>query len=107
MRTKLFVFCVFSFLCLPVAFSQQAEAVIKPDLKYGKPSKEELLLSAYTPDTTATAICLFHKGVTGFTYTGKFQLFTEHWVRIKILKPQGVSHKAVEMNQSLIVLKKL
>lgn len=95
MRNKLFIFCVFSFLWLPVAFSQQVAAVIKPDLKYGRPSQKELSLTTYTPDTTATAIYLFHKGVSGFTYDDGFQLFTEHWVRIKVLKPQGVSYADV------------
>ncbi|WP_291530713.1 DUF3857 domain-containing protein [Bacteroides sp. UBA939] len=95
MKNKLFIFCIFSLLCLPAAFSQRVEAVIKPDLKYGRPSNEELSLTTYTPDTTAKAIYLFHKGVTGFTYNERFRLFTEHWVRIKILKPQGVSHADV------------
>ncbi len=73
-----------------MAFAQQATTVIEPDLKYGRPSKEELALTAYVPDTTATAVYLFHKGKSGFTYDDGFRLFTEHWVRIKILKPQGV-----------------
>ncbi|RGN31803.1 DUF3857 domain-containing protein [Bacteroides oleiciplenus] len=95
MKNKLLLFCVFSLLYLPAVFSQQAAAVIKPDLKYGRPSKEELSLTTYTPDTTATAIYLFHKGVSGFTYDDGFQLVTEHWVRIKVLKPQGVSYADV------------
>ena len=36
-----------------------------------------------------------HKGKSGFTYNDKFELYTEHWVRIKILKPQGVSQADV------------
>lgn len=97
MKNKLFIFCVFIFLCFPMAFAQQATTVIEPDLKYGRPSKEELALTAYVPDTTATAVYLFHKGKSGFTYDDGFRLFTEHWVRIKILKPQGVSHADVNI----------
>ena len=41
MKNKLFIFCVFIFLCFPMAFAQQATTVIEPDLKYGRPSKEE------------------------------------------------------------------
>ena len=81
MKHGLFIFCMLISLCFPMAFSQQATTVIKPDLKYGKPSKEEL--------------SLFHKGKSGFTYNDKFELYTEHWVRIKILKPQGVSQADV------------
>ena len=62
MKNKLFIFCVFIFLCFPMAFAQQATTVIEPDLKYGRPSKEELALTAYVPDTTAIAVYLFHKG---------------------------------------------
>ncbi|MFR5757333.1 MAG: hypothetical protein ACLUE2_01540 [Bacteroides cellulosilyticus] len=57
-----------------MAFSQQATTVIKPDLKYGKPSKEELSLETYAPDTTAVAVYLFHKGKSGFTYNDKFEI---------------------------------
>ena len=39
-------------------------------------------------------IC-FIKGKERFTYNDKFELYTEHWVRIKIVKPQGVSQADV------------
>ena len=68
MKHGLFIFCMLISLCFPMAFSQQATTVIKPDLKYGKPSKEELSLETYAPDTTAVAVYLFHKGKSGFTY---------------------------------------
>ena len=42
MKNKLFIFCVFISLYFPMAFAQQATTVIEPDLKYGRPSKEEL-----------------------------------------------------------------
>lgn len=92
MKNRLFSFFIFALLCITTAFSQQDAPVIKPDLRYGKPSKEELSLASYAPDTTATALYLFHQGKSGFTYSDGFQLYTEHWVRIKILKPQGTSH---------------
>ena len=47
MKHGLFIFCMLISLCFPMAFSQQATTVIKPDLKYGKPSKEELSLETY------------------------------------------------------------
>ena len=93
---KLFILCALLFQALSPVYSQQTDtAPIEPNLKYGKPSKEELSLASYAPDTTANAIYLFHQGQSDFTYDAGFQLVTEHWVRIKILKPQGVSYADV------------
>ncbi len=60
-ETRAIYFLHAYFFMLPDGFSQQATTVIKPDLKYGKPSKEELSLETYAPDTTAVAVYLFHK----------------------------------------------
>ena len=60
MKHGLFIFCMLISLCFPMAFSQQATTVIKPDLKYGKPSKEELSLETYAPDTTAVAVYVLY-----------------------------------------------
>lgn len=98
MMRKLFILCAFLLQYLLPAYPQQATtATIEPNLKYGKPSKEELSLTSYAPDTTATAIYLFHQGQSDFIYHDGFQLTTEHWVRIKILKPQGVSYADVSV----------
>lgn len=97
MMKTLFICSILQFLLLSPALSQQAETSIKPNLKYGKPSEEELSLSTYPADTTATAIYLFHQGQTDFIYHDGFQLVTEHWIRIKILKPQGVSYADVSV----------
>lgn len=94
---RLFIFSTFLSFLLSVAFSQQSGNTIKPNLKYGKPSKEELSLTSFTPDPTATAIYLIRKGVSSFSYKDGFQLVTEHWVRIKVLKPQGVSYADVSV----------
>ncbi|MCS3126241.1 DUF3857 domain-containing protein [Bacteroides faecis] len=92
---RLFIFSTFLLLLLSTTFPQQSGNTIKPNLKYGKPSKEELSLNSYAPDTTATAIYLFRMGESKFVYKDGFQLVTEHWVRIKVLKPQGVSYADV------------
>lgn len=92
---KLFIYTIFLFLLLPAVHPQQSSNTLKPNLKYGKPSKEELSLTNYEPDTTATAIYLFHKGESKFAYKDGFQLVTTHWVRIKVLKPQGTSYADV------------
>ena len=89
---RLFIFSTFLLCLLSTTFSQQSDNTIKPNLKYGKPSKEEFTMTSFAPDTTATAIYLFRKGESSFAYKDGFQLVTEHWVRIKVLKPQGVSY---------------
>lgn len=79
---KLFILFTLLLQLLSPIYPQQAATVITPSLKYGKPSKEELLFTTYTPDTTATALYLFHQGQSNFTYHDGFQLITEHWIRI-------------------------
>ena len=40
-------------------FAQQtATDSFKPSMKYGKPSEEELAMTTYAPDTSATAVVL-------------------------------------------------
>ena len=47
---KLFILCAFLLQFLSPVHSQQATtATIEPNLKYGKPSKEELSLTSYAP----------------------------------------------------------
>lgn len=52
---RLFIFSTFLLYLLSTTFSQQSGNTIKPNLKYGKPSKEELTMTSFAPDTTATA----------------------------------------------------
>ena len=92
---KLFTLCIYLFLCISYALAQQSDPVLKPNLKYGKPTKEELSLTTYAPDTTATAVCLLHQGKTYFTYNDFFKLHTEQVIRVKILKSQGTSYADV------------
>ena len=89
---RAFTVFLFLFTLLLVGFSQQpTRFTLTPNLKYEKPSKEELALTTYTPDTTAAAIMLYHKGKSEFSYRqNQFNLSTEHSVRIKILKQQGI-----------------
>ena len=70
---------------------------VEPNMKYGKPSKEELEMEVYDKDTTASAVCLIREGESYFTYKDGFQLTTEYWVRIKILKSEGVEYADVSI----------
>ena len=65
---RLFIFSTFLLCLLSTTFSQQSDNTIKPNLKYGKPSKEEFTMTSFAPDTTATAIYLFRKGESSFAY---------------------------------------
>lgn len=84
--------------CLYLGLSAQEVTDITPklNLKSGKVSKEELLMSNYPKDTTVKAIVLFHTGKSNFTYkNNQFGLLTEHSVRIKILKKSGENYANV------------
>lgn len=70
---------------------------IEPNMKYGKPSKEEVAMEIYENDTTASAVYLIKEGTSYFTYKGKFQLTTEYWVRVKILKSEGMEYADVSI----------
>ena len=52
---RLFIFSTFLLCLLSTTFSQQSGNTIKPNLKFGKPSKEELTRTSLAPDPTATA----------------------------------------------------
>ena len=59
---KLFILCAFLLQLLSPVYPQQATtATIEPNLKYGKPSIDELSITSKTPDTIAMAIYLFHQ----------------------------------------------
>ncbi len=96
MKIRFTLFALLLQLLSP-AYSQEAAAPLVPNLKYGKPSQEELQFTTYAPDTTAAAVYLFHQGHSYFTYRNSFRLVTEHWVRIKVLKPQGVTYADVSV----------
>ncbi len=63
---------------------------IEPTLKFGKPSDNELKMTVYEPDTTATAIVLYDIGKSNYRYTNnEFVLITQRSVKIKILKSEA------------------
>lgn len=84
------------FLLFYFCFSISAKYNPEPNLKYGKPSDEELNMKIYEPDTTATAIILYDIGKSNYRYTSnEFSLITQHSVKIKILKPEGKQYADV------------
>ncbi len=97
-RTLLFL--PFLLFCFSTSAQSQIsnQTVIKPSLKFGKPSPEELAMTAYPPDTSAVALILYRTGVTKYKYqNNEFSTETEISVKIKILKPEGVHYADVSL----------
>lgn len=67
--------------------------------RYGKVTNDELNMTTYQPDTTANAVVIYCKGVTTYDYSSSvgFKLTTAFEKKIKILKPEGVSHADIEI----------
>lgn len=65
--------------------------------KYGKVSADELKMSVYNQDSTATALYLIRNGKTHYAYRDGFRLVTEYWVRIKVFGQQGTEYANVEI----------
>ena len=72
------------------------EQTIIPNLKFGKPTMEELTMTTYAPDSNATAVILCK--LTNVSYKWgleSFRLVSEYKVKIKVLKPEGTSYANV------------
>jgi len=72
------------------------EQTIIPNLKFGKPTMEELTMTTYAPDSNATALILCK--LTNVSYKWgleSFRLVSEYKVKIKVLKPEGTSYANV------------
>ena len=79
--------------------AQQADTgTITPSLKYGKPSDEELQMTVYAADTSATAIVLYSKSRARYELIrNEFQLMYNYEVKIKVLKSEGASYANIEI----------
>lgn len=84
---------IYYFILIFLTISQVSLAQ-EISLKYGKITEDELKMSAYDRDTTASAVVLYEKGETYYTYnsTSGFQIVFELGKKIKILKAEGVEY---------------
>lgn len=81
---------VFLAFALVLASSLAAMAADKPNIKWGKPSQEELEMTTYAPEPEAEAVVLHKETTTRLEYTvTDFKLRTQVKCRIKVLKPEG------------------
>ncbi len=91
---KLFILCALLFQFLSPVYSQQTDTdVIKPSMKYGKPTEEELKMTIYAPDTAATAVVLYTRNNARYDLLNNdFRLVYTYEVKIKVLKSEGTSY---------------
>ena len=89
------LFCTLMLILGSVCLSAQTMNVPKVNSKFGKPTKEEMLMSVYEPDTTAAVVCLYKE--TKVTYYDIQSMLYHHKIRLKILKESGVSHALVSI----------
>jgi hypothetical protein len=81
-------------LCILLLFTTQLSA-IDINRKFGKVSKEELLMDYYDKDSSASAVILFDIGKTNFEYDTEkngFVMVYERHVRIKIINKDGFDY---------------
>lgn len=83
----------------PVIVAQNTtKKTIEPSLKFGKPSMEELQMSQYDNDTTASAVVLYSISDAYYQYIGDdFKLYYEYKVKIKVLKSDGTSSANIQI----------
>lgn len=72
---------------------------LKENLKFGKPTNEELTMTTYADDPNAEAVILFEKTHVSYVINASgFNVVTDFKTRIKVLKQEGVDYANVELN---------
>ena len=90
---RLFIFSTFLLCMLSTTFSQQSGNTIKPNLKYGKPSK----MNAYAPDTSATAVVLYPNYDVHYNLLANdFRIPYNYKVKLKILTSESASYADIQ-----------
>ena len=76
---------------------------VEPNLKWGKPTDQELQLTEYQNDKDADAVVLFHQTDVYYEFVlGDFKVFYDIKTRLKVLKPEGkrVADKRIVFQES-------
>ena len=77
---------------------QAKVTTIEPNTKYNHPTLEELAMTEYTPDTSATAVVLYSKCSVNYIFSDRqFHLVYDYEFKVKVLKPNGVSHANISI----------
>lgn len=70
-------------------FDQKTET-IEPNLKWGKPTDQELQMTEYAADKDAEAVVLYHKTDVSYQFiSNDFKVYYRVNTRLKVLKPEG------------------
>lgn len=78
------------FLCLLFISQIVYAQTIEPNLKWGKPTEQELQMTEYADDKDADAVVLFHKTDVYYDVVeGVFKVYYDVKTRLKVLKPEG------------------
>ena len=86
MKLKYFLISLLSTCCLQLSQAQS----ITPNLKWGKPTDEELKMTEYAADKDADAVMLCHQTSVNYTFMeGGFKVYYRYHARLKVLKPEG------------------
>ena len=77
-------------LTLTVLTQSLCAQTIEPNLKWGKPTEQELQMTEYADDKDADAVVLFHKTDVYYGFAeGDFKVYYGVKTRLKVLKPEG------------------
>ena len=77
-------------LCCWLAMTVSAQATIEPNLKWGKPTQQELTMTEYAADKDADAVELFRDVNVYYAFiNGDFRVINNVKCRLKVLKPEG------------------
>lgn len=92
------IFCFLVFVLGSICLFAQTINVPKVNPKFGKPTKEEMEMTIYEPDTTAVAVCLYKETLIDYEFRESIlKIIYTHKVRIKILKEEGISYANVTL----------
>ena len=77
-------------LCCWLAMTASAQTTIEPNLKWGKPTQQELTMTEYAADKDADAVELYRNVDVYYVFVnGDFRVINEVKCRLKVLKPEG------------------
>jgi len=77
-------------LCCWLAMTAFAQTTIEPNLKWGKPTQQELTMTEYAADKDADAVELYRNVDVYYVFVnGDFRVINEVKCRLKVLKPEG------------------
>ena len=83
-------FCTDDLLCCWLAMTVSAQTTIEPNLKWGKPTQQELTMTEYAADKDADAVELFRSVEVFYVLVnGDFRVINNVKCRLKVLKPEG------------------